>query len=95
MRINWKDIAIRALKTFLQAFISAFSIDSLIGISDTRAMKRALLAVLISAVAAGISALWNLCLEWASNKIDSLELAEAEYHPEHGKEADNGNKSKP
>lgn len=58
-----KDIAIRALKTFVQAFISALSIDALIGITDFSALKKAAVSVLIAAVAAGVSTVWNMATD--------------------------------
>lgn len=55
-----KDIAVRALKTFIQAFLSAISVDALIGITDFAVFKKVLISVLIAAAAAGISAVWNM-----------------------------------
>ncbi len=54
-----KDIAIRALKTFVQAFLSAISVDALVGVTDFAVFKKVLVSVLIAAAAAGISAVWN------------------------------------
>lgn len=53
------DILIRALKTFMQAFLSAFSVDALLGVTDLDALKKAGLSMLIAAFAAGICAVWN------------------------------------
>ena len=58
-----KDILIRALKTFMQAFLSAISVDVLIGVTDFAALKKLALSVLIGAVAAGICAVWNTALD--------------------------------
>lgn len=55
-----KDIAIRALKTFIQAFLSAISVDALFGVTDLDTFKKVLVSVLIAATAAGISAVWNM-----------------------------------
>lgn len=55
-----KDIAIRALKTFIQAFLSAISVDALLGVTDFDAFKKVLIGILIAAAAAGISAVWNM-----------------------------------
>lgn len=55
-----KDIAIRALKTFVQAFLSAISVDALIGVTDFAVFKKVLISILIAAGAAGISAVWNM-----------------------------------
>lgn len=63
-----KDILIRALKTFVQAFLSAISVDALlVDITNLDAFKKILVGVLIAAVAAGISAVWNMALD-AINK---------------------------
>ena len=88
MKINYRDVIIRAAKTFTQAFISAFGIDAIFGITDRAMLRKAILAMLISAVAAGISAVWNMGLEWLSNRIESIEITEAEYQPEHGRDED-------
>ncbi len=62
--MNYKDIASRALKTFLQAFvpvlIAAFQVADL---TDWDNLKTIAYSALISAFAAGISAVWNLVLE--------------------------------
>ena len=55
MKAKVKDIVIRALKTFLQAFLGALSVDVMIANPDRNFLK----SVLISAVAAGISAVMN------------------------------------
>lgn len=63
-----KDVIIRALKTFFQAFLAAFSVDALlVDITNLDAFKKVLVGVLIAAVAAGISAVWNMALD-ALNK---------------------------
>ena len=62
-----KDILIRALKTFMQAFLSAISVDALLGVTDLNTLKKVLISILIAAVAAGISAVWNFTL----NLIDT------------------------
>ncbi len=54
-----KDILIRALKTFVQAFLSAISVDALFGVTDADTLKKVLISILIAATAAGISAVWN------------------------------------
>ena len=62
--MNYKDIAIRALKTFLQAFIpvmiAGFEVTDL---TDWDNLKTIGYSALISAFAAGISAVWNFVLE--------------------------------
>ncbi len=53
------DIAERALKTFLQAFLSSVSVDVLLGVTDFDAFKKVGISMLVAALAAGISAAWN------------------------------------
>lgn len=67
-KINWRDVGIRAVKTFVQAFIGAVTIDSLIGITDADALKKALVGLAVAGVSAGVSALWN----FVKGYIDSL-----------------------
>ena len=54
-----KDIVIRALKTFVQAFLSAISVDALLGVTDFDAFRKIGLSMLVAGTAAGISAVWN------------------------------------
>ena len=50
-----KDIAVRALKTFVQAFIASLAVAN---VTDTENLQ----AVIIAGVAAGVSAVWNSLL---------------------------------
>ena len=68
--MNVKDILIRALKTFVQAFISYLSIDAFFGVTDLNALKKIALSLLVGALAAGVSAVWNSLIEWLSRKIE-------------------------
>ena len=63
-----KDVAIRALKTFAQAFISSISIDALFGVTDLDMLKKIGISMLIAGTAAGISALWNSALKMLEAK---------------------------
>ena len=77
-----KDILARAGKTFIQAFISSISVDTLFGITDLDTFKRIGISMLVAGVAAGISALWNMCqdfiYEWIEKKFPTQkELAES------------------
>lgn len=61
--MNFKDVTIRALKTFLQAFIpviiAAFQVADFADWNEVRTIGY---SALISGAAAGISAVWNLIL---------------------------------
>ena len=65
---NWPDWLIRALKTFVQAFLGVL-IPAVVGVLngglpvDWNAAKVTLVSALMAALAAGISAVWNICLE--------------------------------
>ena len=55
---KWKDIAVRAFKTFLQAFIASIPVDAALLCGGWNVWR----AALLSASAAGISALMNFIL---------------------------------
>ena len=57
------DIIERAFKTFMQAFLSAISVDTLLGATDFDGLKKVGLSMLVAAVAAGISAVWNTAVK--------------------------------
>lgn len=57
------DIIERAFKTFMQAFLSAISVDTLLGVTDFDGLKKVGLSMLVAAVAAGISAVWNTAVK--------------------------------
>lgn len=67
-RIDRKDILKRAGKTFAQAFIASFGIDRLTEITDLESAKAVLYPMLISCVAAGVSAVWNMATSYLSGK---------------------------
>lgn len=72
-----KDILIRALKTFIQAFISYLSIDAFFGVTDLTTFKKIALSLLVGALAAGVSAVWNSLKEWLTVRIDNIEEDES------------------
>ena len=72
-----KDILIRALKTFIQAFISSLSIDAFLGVTDLTTFKKIALSLLVGALAAGVSAVWNSLIEWLTVRIDNIEEDES------------------
>ena len=57
---KWKDIAERALKTFLQAFIASIPVDAALLGGGWNVWR----AALLSAAAAGVSAVMNFVLAW-------------------------------
>ena len=65
-----KDIVARASKTFIQAFIGSITIDGFFGVTDFDAVKRIALSMLVAGVAAGVSAVWNMVLDFIYRKID-------------------------
>ena len=65
-----KDIITRASKTFIQAFIGSITIDGFFGVTDLDAIKRIGLSMLVAGVAAGVSAVWNMVLDFIYRKID-------------------------
>lgn len=67
-KMDWKDIAKRAGKTFVQAFIASFGIDRLAEITDLESAKAVLYPMLISCVAAGVSAVWNMATSYFKKK---------------------------
>lgn len=57
---NWKDILIRAIKTFFQGFLGALAITlPSSDLTDTTIIK----SILIGAVAGGLSALMNFVIQ--------------------------------
>lgn len=66
-----KDWMIRAIKTFVQAAGSFIVADITIlsdAMTDMSAFKQTIVTVLVGAVAAGISAVWNIILEQTQSK---------------------------
>ena len=70
---KWKDIVIRAAKTFAQAFLASLVVD----ISRIGGGWNVVRTALISAAAAGISAVMNLALAYL-NSDESYESEESE-----------------
>ena len=60
--INWKDVLIRAIKTFVEAFIACAGAE-LAGMDLFAIDKGMWCAVILSAGAAGLSAIWNGMIE--------------------------------
>ena len=77
-----KDIITRASKTFIQAFIGSITIDGFFGVTDFDAIKRIGLSILVAGVAAGVSAVWNMMLDFIYRKIDEALPTEDELTAE-------------
>ncbi len=63
-KYNWKDIGNRAIKTFIQAFIASVGanltvLSEAIGNDN---LKGVIISIGIGAVAAGVSAVWNIVI---------------------------------
>ena len=74
------DFLVRALKTFVQALVPVFLADSAAIINhvvawDFADWKGWLLPIILSAIAAGISAVWNLIIERVNGKAQARILA--------------------
>ena len=67
---QWRDILIRTGKTFIEAFLGYLTIDGFFGVTDTGALKRLLLSMLVGAAAAGFTAVWNALIQWLTIRID-------------------------
>lgn len=61
--MNYKDVLIRAAKTFVQAFLATLA-TAVAGVTDIDTAR----AALIGAGAAGVAAVWNLILSYKSGK---------------------------
>lgn len=72
-KTQWIDIIKRAGKTFAQAFLGALGTINILGIFEGESAKRVALYTLISAIAAGCSAVWNFILDMISNNIKEVE----------------------
>lgn len=59
---DWKDVGIRAVKTFVQVFLGSIPVSSLMSLDWT-----AYRAAGLSAGAAGVAIIWNAVLNWATD----------------------------
>lgn len=70
--MKWKDILVRALKTFIQAFIGSLTIMlPATDFTDLSTIKTTLLSVFIGALASGVSAVMNIIINYC--KKDEIE----------------------
>lgn len=70
-QVDWKDVGKRTLKTFVEAFLSVLTFDSLIYnfIEGGGGGRKILVSTGISALAAGITAVWNMISSYISENI--------------------------
>ena len=70
-QVDWKDVGKRTLKTFVEAFLSVLTFDSLIYnfIEGGGNERKILVTTGISALAAGITAVWNMITSYISENI--------------------------
>lgn len=61
--IDFKDVGVRALKTFFQTFLSTIAVGLAV-VDDFESVT----ALVVAAGAAGISAVWNMLVGLKSNK---------------------------
>lgn len=60
--VNWKDIADRAIKAFVEGFLGSIAMNLVLlqqAIEDPSAAKTVAISLGVGAVAAGVSAAWN------------------------------------
>lgn len=88
--IDWKDIAERALKTFLQAFISSITIDSIFEVTTMEGLKSVLVSMLIAAMASAVSVTWNFVTNYVAEQIINNDELEASIPDEESEEISNG-----
>lgn len=67
-KIHWKDVGIRAGKTFMQAFVANVGMEQILAITDTESAGVILHSMLIAGLSAGISAVWNMVTGYLSQK---------------------------
>ena len=68
--INWKDVAARTAKTFVAVFLGSLCVNVDFANVDSKVLARTIFATLLSAVSAGITAVWNLLLEIFRDQIN-------------------------
>lgn len=59
-RIDWRNLLERAGKTFVEAFIGVITAGNIFEFYDFESIKAAVIPTFIAALAAGLSAVWNM-----------------------------------
>lgn len=72
-KIDWKDVAKRAAKTFAQAFMASVGIEQMAGITDAESAKTIIWSMLVAGTSAGISAVWNMITGYSRKKMEEIE----------------------
>ena len=62
--INWKSVGIKALKTFIQAFVASVCISDFLFVTDIETLRTMAVSTAIAGASAGISAVWNAGIEY-------------------------------
>lgn len=70
MKIDWKDVGVRALKTFIQAACAATV--TLLGSGQADGEEVFTMTAIISILAAGVSAVWNAVISPILEKLSSM-----------------------
>ena len=60
--INWKDVAVRSIKTFVETAV-AFVLAEVAGVDIFAADHDMWIGIAVSAAAAGVAAVWNGVIE--------------------------------
>lgn len=65
-KTNWKDVLVRAGKTFVEGFIGSLAVNLIVlqeAIAGEGNIETVVVSLAIGAIAAGVSAAWNGVLE--------------------------------
>lgn len=60
--VKWKDVLIRALKTFVEAFVGAVAVNRMFGVADWGTFKSILTETALAGISAGVCAVWNMII---------------------------------
>ena len=76
-KVNWKSVGIKALKTFIQAFVASIYINDFLTATDIRSLKAVAISTATAGAAAGLSAVWNMCVEYFNATVLETETEES------------------
>ena len=66
--LDWRDIAKRSLKTFVQSFLAMMTVGVFQSMASEGSDDNAFKTVIIAALAAGYSVIWNAGMEWSRGR---------------------------